>query len=525
NVQFLLDGNNLGSAVTQAPYSVSWNTTTATTGSHTLTAMATDTAGRTTTSSPVTVTVQAAAPVISAVSATAISTSGATITWTTDQASNSQVVYGATSAYGNASSLNTSLVTAHSVVLTGLASGTAYHYAVKSANSAGTLSASPGAIFTTAAGPSSGMPTPLGYWKLNEGGGSTAYDSAGNGYNGSILGAPAWGTGLQGTDMLFDGSDDYVDVPTTGALDPFPLSISFWVKTSSTTGLEGLVNKYYPSSFNGYQVFLNNGNLCAWYFRDDSDYIWDGSGCTLSTGGIADNLWHNVVFVVDANGGRLYVDGAQTASLAWTGGYGATSSNQDLEFGDYPGTSPGFFAGALSDIQLYNSALAAQQVATLYNSVPHVQNVVWINVVNATMSGNSLQKTGGCDGCEDAGAVSQQQISGNGYLQFTASETNTLRAAGLAPVGAAETLASMPFAIRLQSGIAGIREYGVYQADVRFVTGDVFRIAVQSGVVRYYKNGTLFYTSRQTPSFPLEVDVALFNMGSTISNAVISTGP
>ena len=59
NVQFLLDGNNLGSAVTQAPYSVAWNTITATTGSHTLTAMATDNSGLSSQSSPVTVTIPA----------------------------------------------------------------------------------------------------------------------------------------------------------------------------------------------------------------------------------------------------------------------------------------------------------------------------------------------------------------------------------------------------------------------------------------------------------------------------------
>jgi len=41
NVQFQVDGLNLGVAVTTAPYSQSWNTTTAAAGSHTLTAVAT----------------------------------------------------------------------------------------------------------------------------------------------------------------------------------------------------------------------------------------------------------------------------------------------------------------------------------------------------------------------------------------------------------------------------------------------------------------------------------------------------
>jgi hypothetical protein len=56
-VQFMLDGANLGSEVTAAPYTIQWDTTSATSGSHTLTAKAIDTAGNTAVSSPVTVTV------------------------------------------------------------------------------------------------------------------------------------------------------------------------------------------------------------------------------------------------------------------------------------------------------------------------------------------------------------------------------------------------------------------------------------------------------------------------------------
>jgi len=56
-VQFKLDGVNLGSEVTSAPYLVSWDTTKTPRGSHTLTAVARDGLGRQVTSNPVTVTV------------------------------------------------------------------------------------------------------------------------------------------------------------------------------------------------------------------------------------------------------------------------------------------------------------------------------------------------------------------------------------------------------------------------------------------------------------------------------------
>jgi hypothetical protein len=56
-VQFKVDGNNVGNEDTASPYSINWNTTGVSNGSHILTALARDAAGNTTTSSSVTVTV------------------------------------------------------------------------------------------------------------------------------------------------------------------------------------------------------------------------------------------------------------------------------------------------------------------------------------------------------------------------------------------------------------------------------------------------------------------------------------
>src|SRR5262249_55349546 len=61
-VQFRLDGANLGAEDTAAPFSVSWNTSGAGNGTHTLTATARDAAGNSTTSAALTVTVSNAPP-------------------------------------------------------------------------------------------------------------------------------------------------------------------------------------------------------------------------------------------------------------------------------------------------------------------------------------------------------------------------------------------------------------------------------------------------------------------------------
>src|SRR5206468_7552907 len=55
-VQFKLDGVNLGGEVTTAPFAVSWTSTTASNGSHSVTAVARDAAGNTATSAAVSVT-------------------------------------------------------------------------------------------------------------------------------------------------------------------------------------------------------------------------------------------------------------------------------------------------------------------------------------------------------------------------------------------------------------------------------------------------------------------------------------
>ena len=94
-------------------------------------------------------------PTITNVAVSNITTTSATITWTTDENATSVVEYGATTGYGLIRSDNT-LVTSHSVNLTGLSSGTTYHYRVKSVDAVGIENVSADYTFTTSTPP----PTP-----------------------------------------------------------------------------------------------------------------------------------------------------------------------------------------------------------------------------------------------------------------------------------------------------------------------------------------------------------------------------
>ena len=87
-------------------------------------------------------------PVISNVQSTSITASSATITWTTDEASNSVVEYGLTTSYGSTGS-NAANVTSHSIPLSGLSANTLYHYRVKSTDVAGNTATSEDHSFQT----------------------------------------------------------------------------------------------------------------------------------------------------------------------------------------------------------------------------------------------------------------------------------------------------------------------------------------------------------------------------------------
>ncbi|HYF48276.1 MAG TPA: fibronectin type III domain-containing protein [Planctomycetota bacterium] len=123
-----------------------------------------DAAGNTATSGNFTFTTAAAPdttpPTISSVAASSITSSGATITWTTNEASTTQVEYGTATAYGSSTTLVTTLVTSHSQGLSGLSAGTTYNYRVKSRDAAGNTATSGNFTFTTAAAPPPPPPPP-----------------------------------------------------------------------------------------------------------------------------------------------------------------------------------------------------------------------------------------------------------------------------------------------------------------------------------------------------------------------------
>jgi hypothetical protein len=128
-------------------------------GSNTLTVSARDAAGNTS-GAVLTVTVAntstagptssdgATGPVMSK-STISVRSSTVTISWTTNKPSDTQVAYGPTTSYGSLTPLDSSLVTSHSQVLSGLAPRTWYHLRMRSRDAAGNLTVSGDVKFKT----------------------------------------------------------------------------------------------------------------------------------------------------------------------------------------------------------------------------------------------------------------------------------------------------------------------------------------------------------------------------------------
>lgn len=175
---------------------------------------------------------------------------------------------------------------------------------------------------------------------------------------------PGWG-------LLFDGVTGTVAVGPKNPMNAYPLSVLAWVKTTQTNEA-ALINNYEAGSANGWQVFISEGRLRAWYFKDSRNLVFAGNN-GLDGGWIADCQWHQVGFVVDAEGGRLYVDGVLRASQSWVGTPGPSSSREPLRLGNYPGNtlpSGAHYYGLMDEISIWNVGLTPEQVNSFGWSQP-----------------------------------------------------------------------------------------------------------------------------------------------------------
>ena len=131
-------------------------------------------------------------------------------------------------------------------------------------------------------------------------------------------------------------------------------------------------------------------------------------------------------------------------------------------------------------------------------SAPITQNVSWANVVGLSVAGNNLTKTA-ATGWGNSGASSSQSIvSGDGYVELTASEISTARIFGLSHTDANQSWTSIDFALDLDtSGVIYIFESGNNRGSFgTYTPGDKLRVALEGGTVRLQKERRAFVHQR-----------------------------
>jgi hypothetical protein len=190
--------------------------------------------------------------------------------------------------------------------------------------------------------------------------------------------------------------------------------------------------------------------------------------------------------------------------------------------------APGPYTVTLKVTDDDGAAATATVVVTVTGPVVP-ENVAWTQAVGALVYGNTLVRAGTESGW-DAGAVSLQSIpAGNCYVEFTAPDVYNVWMAGLGNGNTSPHYGDIEFAIYGNGEGYYLYESGISRGFMGiFEGGDRFRVAVESGRVKYYRNGALFYTSTVTPAYPLLFDTSLHSVATyytppaTISNAVIA---
>src|SRR5262249_42730032 len=163
-------------------------------------------------------------------------------------------------------------------------------------------------------------------------------------------------------------------------------------------------------------------------------------------------------------------------------------------------------------------------VTATYVVVPPTEGgdrpVVFTNASGVAVNGNSLTKTAATVAWASGAAGKDVIRDGYGYVEFTATETNTHKALGLSNGDSSRDLGDIDYALYLNdAGAVHVYEAGTYRGTfASYVPGDRMRIEVQYGVVRYRKNGVVLYTSTVSTRYPLRVDTSLYTPGATIAD-------
>ncbi|MGO9640153.1 MAG: beta strand repeat-containing protein [Candidatus Acidiferrales bacterium] len=293
---------------------------------------------------------------------------------------------------------------------TGLAAGVAPGSTTIEAAS-GSITAYTGLTVTNA------LPGLIGHWTFDDGSGTTAADSSGNGYTATLVNGITWVAGEIGGAISANGTNQYASIPTINLTGTNAVTVTVWLNRTYTSGgsTGDVLLEFSENFFNYTDVFA--------FFPDDA-YDCGTSAMAIGLHGNAgyngkcyaqpsSGVWHHLALVYDmsqaaANEVQLYVDGVLQTALNQV-----VSSTNTGNFGNHStylfsrGGTQLFSAGEMDDLQLYNRALSASEIEQIYgtqdfsiSASPSSQTVIQGNGTSYTAS------VGGSNGFSGAVALS-----------------------------------------------------------------------------------------------------------------------
>src|SRR5262249_316266 len=209
----------------------------------------------------------------------------------------------------------------------------------------------------------------VGYWKFDEGSGTTTADASGNGNNGTLVNGPLWTAGRVGNSLFFDGIDDNVTVLDSNSLDlSSSFTLSAWVNPVSTfTDFRSIFAKNYSyylyASVAGY---CGNGSPLGGFSGATNQIVCQPSPLPINT-------WTHLAVTYNGSALTLYPNGVAVATSAFSGALSPTTGTLQIgasQFGEY-------FKGLIDEVRIYNTALSATEIQTIYqqDSTTPVQTV------------------------------------------------------------------------------------------------------------------------------------------------------
>ena len=383
SVTFLVDGVAVGSD-SASPYSMTWNSLTVTNGTHTIQALAQDVAGNQAVSSSVIVTVfnppDTTPPTVSLTAPAAGAVISNSVTLSTTASDNSGgsgvalVTFLVDGAAVGSDSASPYSMTWNSLTVTNGTHGIQAR-AQDAAGNQATSSSVTVTVQNAALTPASGL---VGYWKFDNASGTTATDNSGNGNNGALVGDATWGIGYLNGGLSLDGQSGYVRVPSTPNLEQVSnaVTICAWINfgtniTYTAGDMQDVVRKVISESTNlppysAYDLVIQSfGNRIL----EVRMGVTRASDLTRGTSGWSKahtyGYWYHLAGVYDGSTVQIYVNGVLESSTSFSGTLLQTS--QPLCIGRY-GTVGEAMNGIVDDLHLYNRALSATEIETLFNA-------------------------------------------------------------------------------------------------------------------------------------------------------------